>query len=183
MTYMFAHHKNLIRRSKVNTFFNLTSKARNKSICLTIVPLLFCAANINAGEIDWNSVDAKTVTTFYPGVASWEYLQREDHGNGANPVKKMKKSCAACHVNKKGKYDIAADEIISGELTMPVLETVFEPNPKEGMDGYLDIKVQAAYDAENVSDGQVSGYPPLLHAPSPHLLHLNVVYHWPRCER
>ena len=100
-------------------------------------------------EPDWSQIEPQTVTIFYPGLTSWQILQSEDHGKGAKSVKKNKKSCAKCHISKKGEFDMAADEIIAGTLTRAETGAAFETKPREGS-GFMDIKVQAAYDAENI---------------------------------
>ena len=105
---------------------------------------------VNAAEPDWSSIESQKVTLFYPGVASWELMTRKDHGTGMKPTQKGKKSCEKCHVNKKGEYDIAADKIVAGKLTMSDSGGVYEPNPRTDLTGYMDVQFQAAYDAENV---------------------------------
>ena len=127
----------------------MNTKITNLIRYAALTGLLTFTANLQA-EPDWSSIDSQTVTTFWPGVSSWQFLVAEDHGTGVKPVVKNKKSCAKCHVSKKGEFDIAADELVSGELTMSVTEARFEPAPKEGLDGYMDIQVQAAYDDNNV---------------------------------
>ena len=134
----------------MDIFNRLNYKLTIKLTTLLLLPGLFFISTINAEEIDWKTVDATEVMTFYPGVASWDYLQDERHGTGGNPVKEGKKSCAKCHVNKKGEYDIAADRIISGDLTVPNSEALLEPTPRAGMEGYLTLNAQAAFDAENI---------------------------------
>ena len=131
------------------------AKAKNQSAISVNVPLLlvlgfFCISTVNAAEVDWPKVETTTVKVFYPGVASWEFLRSEDHGRGASVVKKNKKSCADCHVGKDGGYDIKADQIISGELKMTESKEPFEPQPIAGATGFKDLKLQAAYDSENI---------------------------------
>jgi len=115
--------------------------------------LLACFAGLSSQNVlaapDWSAIEKSKVTIFYPGVASWDMLKTDDHGTGAKAVAKNKKSCAKCHVSKKGEFDIAADDIISGKLTMSETGKTYEPKPREG-EGYMDIQVQAAYDADNV---------------------------------
>jgi hypothetical protein len=111
---------------------------------------VFSTSNVHAAEIDWGQVDAKTIKTFYPGVSSWDFMKGKDHGTGANVVKKMGKSCADCHVGKDGSYDIKSDQIISGELKKLKSGGALEPQPIEGMEGFKDVSIQAAYDADNI---------------------------------
>lgn len=110
----------------------------------------FDAPSAVAADIDWASVEAKTIKVFYPGVASWEFMKDKDHGAGAPPVETFKKACAECHVSKAGEYDINADKIIAGSLQKAKSKDPLEPEPLSGMPGFKDVQVQAAYDAENV---------------------------------
>lgn len=122
-----------------------------KLVCAGLMILSFSlSVSASAQDIDWDSVESTSIKTFYPGVASWDFVKGKDHGTGANPVIKGKKSCAVCHVNKKGKYDIASDEIISGELLGVDSEKPIEPKPIANMEGYKDVALQTAYDAENI---------------------------------
>ena len=125
------------------------NKYIKRLLVLSLGGCIGLSATTLLAEPDWSAVEKHTVTIFYPGVTSWEMLQDKDHGTGAKPVTKNKKSCAKCHVSKKGEFDIAADEIISGELTMSDSGKPFETKPREGA-GYMDIQLQAAYDADNV---------------------------------
>src|SRR3989304_2058754 len=112
--------------------------------------MLFIPSTTPAAEVDWAKVDAATVKVFYPGVASWEFLRTKDHGRGASVVRKNEKSCADCHVGKDGGYDIKADQIISGVLKTAESKLPFEPQPIAGATGFKDLKLQAAYDGENI---------------------------------
>ncbi|MBD3649216.1 MAG: hypothetical protein HUJ31_17610, partial [Pseudomonadales bacterium] len=90
------------------------------------------------------------VKVFYPGVASWEFLLSGDHGQGAQRVRSMQKSCAECHVGDTGEYDIYADKIITGELEKSESGDALEPDPIEGQPGFKEVSVQVAHDAENI---------------------------------
>jgi len=117
---------------------------------LFLITAAFCIPGASAGEPDWGQVPATTLKTFYPGVASWDFMTGKDHGTGGNVVKKQEKSCADCHVGKDGAYDIKSDKIITGELKKVASGEPLEPEPLSGMPGFKDISVQAAYDAENI---------------------------------
>ena len=127
---------------------NLTISSTYLSLLFLLV--IFCVSNVKAAEIDWGQVDAKTIKTFYPGVASWDFLRDKDHGTGGNVVKKQEKACADCHISKDGSYDIKSDKIISGELKKVASGDPLEPEPLSGMPGFKDVAVQVAYDAENI---------------------------------
>jgi len=125
---------------------------RSASSLFIIFTLLSIGSNPNsaAAEINWNNVEAKTFKVFYPGVASWEFLRSEDHGRGANVVKKREKACVECHVSKEGSYDVKADKIISGELKKAQSKQDFEPKPMAGTPGFKEVKIQVAYDQEKI---------------------------------
>jgi len=124
-----------------------------KSLCLStmLILILALAGHSAVADVDWNSVEAKTIKTFYPGVTSWEFLGEQDHGTGAAPVKTLKKGCADCHVGENDAYDIKADEIIAGTHQMSKSKTPLEPEPIQGAKGgFIEVKTQVAYDAEQV---------------------------------
>lgn len=92
-----------------------------------------------AAAIDWNSVDAKTVSLFYPGQTSFEWVQTgKDHG-GARAFLKTGDRCSSCHA--KEVRDMGA-KLVSGEKA--------EDTPIPGKRAFIDMKVQAAHDAENL---------------------------------
>lgn len=131
---------------KLNKLGNYTTYL----ISLVLLSAFFLAPCVNAADVDWGKVEVKTIKVFYPGVASWEFMKGKDHGTGAGPVKTQKKTCAECHIGETGDYDINADKIISGELQMADSKDPLEPEPIAGAKGFLDVAVQAAYDAENI---------------------------------
>ena len=91
-----------------------------------------------SSSIDWSSVEAKTVTLFYPGQASFEWVQTgRDHG-GARAFKTGDR-CAFCHL--KEVKDMGA-KLVSGEKV--------EATPIPGKRGHVDVSVQAAHDDKNL---------------------------------
>jgi len=96
------------------------------------------AAPAATGGIDWSGVPAKTVTLFYPGQASFEWIQTgKDHG-GARPFNKGDR-CSECHA--KEVKDMGA-KIVSGDKA--------ETTPIPGKRAFVDLQVQAAYTADDV---------------------------------
>ena len=92
----------------------------------------------NIAPVSWDNIPAQTITLFYPGQASFEWVQTgKDHG-GARAFAKLGDRCASCHA--KEVRDMGA-KIVSGEKA--------EPTPIEGKRGHVDIKLQAVHDAEN----------------------------------
>jgi cytochrome c-type protein NapC len=93
------------------------------------------AAGAGSG-IAGNGVAATTVTLFYPGQASMEWvLTGRDHG-GARPLKAGDR-CLDCH---EGEEKMIGDKIVSGEK--------LEPNPIAGKRGSIPVHVQAAHDSD-----------------------------------
>jgi hypothetical protein len=117
---------------------------------VALVCILCISSALSAAEIDWTKVETRTIKTFYPGVASWDFMREQDHGTGAAPVKTMKKGCVDCHVGENDAYDIKADEIITGAHQMSKSKTPLEPEPIQGAKGFLEVKAQVAYDAEQI---------------------------------
>lgn len=97
------------------------------------------ATSAAPGGIDWSGVEAKTVSLFYPGQASFEWVQNgRDHG-GARAFLKSGERCAECHA--KEVKDMGA-KMVSGQKA--------ETSPIPGKRAFVDVRVQAAYDANNV---------------------------------
>ena len=92
-----------------------------------------------AGGIDWSGVKAQTVNLFYPGVASYEWVQNGREHGGARTYLKSGDRCADCHL--KETKDMGA-KIVSGEKA--------EPTPIPGKRGNVDVSVQTAYDASRL---------------------------------
>ena len=91
------------------------------------------------GKIDWAAVPAKTLGFFYPGQASYEWVQTgKDHG-GARAFMRGGDRCVTCH--DKEVRDMGA-KIVSGDKA--------EATPIKGKRGSVDVKVQTAKDAEKI---------------------------------
>ncbi len=87
-------------------------------------------------SIDWGKIPDKTVTLFYPGQSSYQWLLRDEH-KGAAGVK-GDQACVLCH---KGQEKKLGDSLVKGGP--------LEPAPVKGKNGWVDVKIQAAYDAKN----------------------------------
>jgi hypothetical protein len=108
-----------------------------KPICAMSLTMLAAASALAAdpATIDWTKIPAVTVTLFYPGQSSYEWL-RNDH-KGAKGVANMQ-ACARCH---EGEEKAKGERIVKGGA--------LEPTPVKGKNGWIDLGVQAAYDAKN----------------------------------
>ena len=97
------------------------------------------SAGAAGGAIKWDAIEAKTLGFFYPGQASYEWvITGKDHG-GARPFVRGGDRCVTCH--DKEVRDMGA-KIVSGSKA--------EATPIPGKRGHVDVKVQAAHDAEKV---------------------------------
>jgi len=88
-----------------------------------------------ANAVDWDRADGKTITLFYPGQASWEWLLTEH--SAAKSVRKGT-PCRECH--EKEEKDMGALLAKGKKL---------EPNPIEGKPGFVDVNIRTTYDNEN----------------------------------
>lgn len=99
-----------------------------------ISSLVLLCLSLSVNAIDWNKVEAKQVSLFYPGQSSWEWiLTKSDHG-GAKNFRKGK-SCRECH---QGEEKDMGNLLVSGKR--------LEPDPIAGKRGFVDVSVKTAYD-------------------------------------
>ena len=91
------------------------------------------------GGLDWANVDAKTVTLFYPGQASYEWVQNGREHGGARAFVRAGDRCAECHA--KEVRDMGA-KIVSGQKA--------EATPIPGKRPFVDVSVQAAHDGDKL---------------------------------
>lgn len=89
--------------------------------------------------IDWSkATEAKTVL-FYPGQASFEWIQTgTDHG-GARSFTKKGEACSGCHAEETADM---GKKMVTGQK--------IEPTVIPGKRASIPLKVKAAYDAENL---------------------------------
>ena len=104
----------------------------------TAVGALFAypAHAADPATINWKSVPVKTVTLFYPGQSSFQWLRSSAHpgaqvvvGGGA---------CLTCHTG--------TEEKLGNKL---VKANPLEPTPVDGKNGVVQLSLQVAYDNEN----------------------------------
>jgi ethylbenzene dehydrogenase len=88
--------------------------------------------------IDWSAVPARTLTLFYPGQSSHEWLQSDHKGAKNAAAVKRGESCAKCHDGDQKKM---GDAIVKGGA--------LEPAAVKGKNGWVDLEVRAAFDARN----------------------------------
>lgn len=90
-------------------------------------------------KINWTKIPVSDVALFYPGQSSYEWLRSNAHEGAASKVKSGK-SCVSCHDDPDEEKNLGSKLVKSGRL---------EPAPVKGKNGYVSLKVQAAYDAKN----------------------------------
>src|SRR4029077_15141133 len=84
-------------------------------------------------DIGWPKIPAKSITLFYPGQSTYDWLVGPAHP-GARSVR----GGGACRPRDKGSEKARGKCIAKGGS--------LEPAPIPGKNGALDVKVQAAHD-------------------------------------
>ncbi len=106
--------------------------------------LAMCASPLaSAAElprIDWSSIAPGNVVLFSPGQSSYEWVRSTIHRAAHHDVKRGE-SCAFCHDEEDAEKEIGIVNSKGGRL---------EPYPVKGKIGFIDLGVQAAFDAQNV---------------------------------
>ncbi|NVO12424.1 MAG: NapC/NirT family cytochrome c [Rhodoplanes sp.] len=97
------------------------------------------AGAIDTFGVDWAAIPPKTVTLFYPGVSSFEWVQVTKDHSGARGFLRAGERCAECH--GKEVKEIGA-KIVSGAKN--------EPTPIPGKRPWIDVAVQAAQDGKTL---------------------------------
>jgi Ethylbenzene dehydrogenase len=88
-------------------------------------------------SIGWSRIPEKSVTLFYPGQSTSDWLIGPAHP-GAKPVEQGL-ACRTCH---EGSEQDRGNEIVKGGA--------LEPTPIPGKNGAIELNTQAAHDAEYV---------------------------------
>ncbi len=116
----------------------MTRSSIGRAIILTMaVGLASPAAAVDPQSIDWTNITATSVTLFYPGQSTYDWLVSPAHP-GAKLVEQGQ-ACLTCH---KGSEKDRGGKIVKGGS--------LEPTPIPGKNGFIDVAVQAAHDAEYV---------------------------------
>lgn len=112
---------------------------KNKLINGSVGVLLAAATTGTfAAAPNWDKLEGKEITLFYPGVSPLEWILKGTEHGGARALKKGE-TCADCHSEE------AADmgrKIASGQK--------IESAPIPGKAAFIPVKVQAAHDGENL---------------------------------
>ena len=86
--------------------------------------------------IDWSQIPTKSMTLFYPGQSTYQWLRSPDHKR-ANLQTTEGQACVACHKGEEAELGKAM--VVEGRL---------EPTPLPGKNGVLPVTLQAAHDAD-----------------------------------
>lgn len=131
------------------TNFLLNSLRRASLLLILLAALsITLSTNVFATEINWEIIRPTTITMFYPGMTSMEFLTSNDHRLGSRNIKQGKKSCRRCHLSKKGELDLKADEIANGTAKMKRSRKLFENQPIKNKKGVILSTIKSAYDKE-----------------------------------
>ena len=90
-------------------------------------------------KINWSKIATNEIVLFYPGQSSYEWLRSDAH-KGANRKVQQGASCVSCHDEEGAEKDLGEKLVQGGPL---------EPMPVKGKNGYVPLKLQAAYDDKN----------------------------------
>jgi len=90
---------------------------------------------IEPQSINWSKIPTKEIRLFYPGLSTYDWLLSPAHA-GAKMVGQGQ-ACITCH---KGTEKTRGEKIVKGGD--------LEPTPIPGKNGSIEVKVQAAHDAE-----------------------------------
>lgn len=91
-----------------------------------------------APPADWSAVPATEITLFYPGVAAVEWITKGTEHGGARALRKGE-TCADCHSDEARDM---GQKIVSGQK--------LEPSPIAGKAPFINARVQAAHDGQNL---------------------------------
>jgi len=112
-----------------------------------------------APNIDWGSVASSDLTLFYPGQASFEWVQNGKTHGGARPLTQGGDACTTCHAKE---LEAIGNKIVAGGGGK---SDELEPTPIPGKRGIIGATIQAAHDADNVYFRLQ--WPDAPHAPAP----------------
>lgn len=100
--------------------------------------LLSAQAAQAAPPADWSALPATDITLFYPGVSPLEWITKGTEHGGARALRKGE-TCADCHSEEAGDM---GQKMASGQK--------LEPSPIAGKAPFINARVQAAHDGQNL---------------------------------
>ena len=115
----------------------MTSRSRFSPLAVAATALFVASAGAaDPASIQWASVPTKSLTLFYPGQSTFQWLRGTEHP-GASVVN-AGGACLTCHNGSEQKL---GDSLVKANK--------LEPTPVAGKNGALELKVQVAYDDQN----------------------------------
>ena len=87
---------------------------------------------------DWSSIPTKSVSLFFPGQSSYQWLRSKEHKR-ADRKTEQGDSCISCH---EGEEQELGEAIVGGGR--------LEPHPIDGKQAVIDLAVQATHDDDNL---------------------------------
>ena len=105
------------------------------SIVLWTASLFGSVLAADPQTIDWTKIPPKSLTLFYPGESTYDWLIGPEH-KGARQIKQGK-ACISCH--ESDETDLGNILVKGGRV---------EPTPIPGKNGVIAVAVQGAHDAE-----------------------------------
>ena len=115
----------------------MTSRSRFSPLAVAVTALFAASAGAaDPASINWGSVPTKSLTLFYPGQSTFQWLRGTDHP-GASVVN-TGGACLTCHNGSEQKL---GDKLVKANK--------LEPTPVAGKNGALELKLQVAYDDQN----------------------------------
>jgi cytochrome c-type protein NapC len=97
-----------------------------------------------APNVDWDAVAASDMTLFYPGQASFEWVQNGKQHGGARPLTQGGDQCTTCHAKE---LEAIGNKVVAGGGGK---KDEIEPTPIPGKRGIINATVQAAHDGETL---------------------------------
>jgi ethylbenzene dehydrogenase len=108
------------------------------SLALTVAAIIAGCAMLAAdsSRLDWSRVPTTTLTLFYPGQSSFQWLRSPNHPGSSMVAQGT--SCLTCH---NGQEEKLGNKLVGANP--------LEPTPVSGKNGVVKLNVQVAYDNEN----------------------------------
>ena len=100
-------------------------------------PPVIKAAGLFSFPGDWSKIPEATVTVFFPGQASWEFVTSASHPGSKEVLSGT--TCQTCHAGQ--------EKTLGEKLVKPHR---LEPDPIAGKRGSVDVSVRAAFDEKYV---------------------------------
>ncbi|WP_424942691.1 NapC/NirT family cytochrome c [Aliiroseovarius crassostreae] len=97
-----------------------------------------------APGVDWAAVPSTDLTLFYPGQASFEWVQNGKQHGGARPLTQGGDQCTTCHAKE---LEAIGGKVVAGGGGK---DDELEPTPIPGKPGIIGATLKAAHDADNL---------------------------------